>query len=551
MADEYDVIICGAGSGGGYLAGELSSYASILLLDAGPYVGGDPNPGTGSPDRRKFSTQINLGQFFPDNNTTTRGDNMFAYKMFMNQSNPILESVQREARLVGGGSQINVGAWIRPRLVDWDGFVTETGVDGWNKVTFEPHYQKCERIFHVHRNTRDVWNKGSVLYEQAALKLGIPIFETSSNRHQCIFCGHRLNAGMPCKYDSLMSTLVTQIPKALKNGTVLLDNATAVKIIITNGKATGVTYLRNGVLTTATAKKLVVASAGAIGTPALLRSSGVFDLNQNVGQYLRAHPGIPIDAIMPTADYNQDRGYQWNCYHYLMDDNGQPQDAIIHASAGFPANTPWVAAAVGTFGQEYKDLMRKFQNRSGAFIFQLKPAIYGQVAGDVTNPLVIYPIAARNNKLEPKTLADLKNSVRQVAKVYKSLGAWVTYPNGDDTDDLLEANLTQFVTTAGALHPQGTCRAAANAKRGVVDTYGNSFDVGNLMCVDASIIPNHISANPNATVMALANRAFEFIVPNILGKTLAPGDKASAFMNPVQTSKLIEQETIVPQEALQ
>src|SRR5262249_2007442 len=113
-----------------------------------------------------------------------------------------------------------------------------------------------------------------------------------------------------------------------------------------------------------------------------------------------------------------------------------------------------------------------FPQRAGAFIFQLKPGVYGQVAGGVQNPLIIYPVAAANGKLEPKTLTDLRNSVKQVAKVYKSMGAYTTYPNADDTDDLLDANLTAFVTTAGALHSQGTCRAAADAKRGVVDTYG-------------------------------------------------------------------------------
>lgn len=531
MADEFDVIICGAGSGGGYLAGEVAPYGSVLLLDAGPNVGGAPQPGIGDPARRRYSTQVNLGQFFPDNPLTTQGDSFFAYKMFMNQAVPIQESVQREARLVGGGSHINCGAWVRPRLVDWTGFADETGVQGWTKDEFEPHFRKAEQIFHVHRNTRDVWNKASVLYEQAALKLGIPVFETASNRHNCIFCGHRMNAGMPCKYDSLMSTLMTQIPKALANGAVLVDNATVVRVEISGNRATGVTYLRNGQLTTVTAKKLVVAAAGAIGTPALLRSSGVFALNRNVGQYLRAHPGVPIDAIMPTADWNTDRGYQWNCHHYLMDDKGQPQDAIIHLSAGFPANTPWAAAAVGTFGQPYKDLMRKFPNRAGAFIFQLKPAIYGQVTGEATRPLINYPIAGKDNKLEPKTMNDLINSIQQVARVYKSLGAYVTYPNGDDPRFVLEQTLTQFVTTAGALHPQGTCRAAANAKRGVVDTNGMSFDVANLMCCDASVIPNHISANPNATIMAMANRASAFVVTNILGKTLKPQDRAEAYMD--------------------
>jgi hypothetical protein len=45
--------------------------------------------------------------------------------------------------------------------------------------------------------------------------MGIPVWETTSNRKNCIFCGHRLNAGMPCKYNSLMSTALTQIPRAI------------------------------------------------------------------------------------------------------------------------------------------------------------------------------------------------------------------------------------------------------------------------------------------------------------------------------------------------
>jgi choline dehydrogenase-like flavoprotein len=63
----YDVIIVGAGSGGGYLAGEISPYCSVLILDAGPHVAGDVNFGVGSLQRRIYSTQINLGQYQPNN----------------------------------------------------------------------------------------------------------------------------------------------------------------------------------------------------------------------------------------------------------------------------------------------------------------------------------------------------------------------------------------------------------------------------------------------------------------------------------------------------
>jgi choline dehydrogenase-like flavoprotein len=42
------------------------------------------------------------------------------------------------------------------------------------------------------------------------------------------------------------------------------------------------------------------------------------------------------------------------------------------------------------------------------------------------------------------------------------------------------------------------------------------------MCCDASVIPNHISANPNATIMALSARAADFVITNVLGKTIKP-----------------------------
>ena len=44
------------------------------------------------------------------------------------------------------------------------------------------------------------------------------------------------------------------------------------------------------------------------------------------------------------------------------------------------------------------------------------------------------------------------------------------------------------------------------------------------MVCDASVIPNHISSNPNATIMATASRASEFVITNILGKTINPAN---------------------------
>ena len=44
-----------------------------------------------------------------------------------------------------------------------------------------------------------------------------------------------------------------------------------------------------------------------------------------------------------------------------------------------------------------------------------------------------------------------------------------------------------------------------------------SFDVQNLMCCDASVIPNALSSNPNAMIIAVASRAADFVNTQILG----------------------------------
>jgi choline dehydrogenase-like flavoprotein len=525
MANTYDVIIVGAGSGGGFLAGQIAPNCSLLILDAGPAFAGAANPGTGVLSRRTIATQINLGTWIPDSKASNHGSVFFSYPMYMDQSNPTSSSSQHEAKLVGGGSAINVGAWLRPRAVDWDGFNQATGLTDWTKALFEPHFQRAERILNVHRDDRAFWNPASVLYEKAANSMGIPTIVNASNRKNCLFCGHRLNAGMPCKYDSLQSTAITQIPTAIAAGATLVANATVTSINITNNKATGVTYVQqDGTTVVATANKLVVIASGAIGTPLLLRDAGLAQVNPNVGNYLRAHPGIGVDVLLPGTNWGQDRGYQWNLHHNAIDQNGNVTDAVVHASASFNANSAYIAATynLGAFGRPYKDLMRQWKQRAGAFIFAMKPGITGKVLGTRANPLVTYPVIDQSGYLEPKTMNDLLVGIHQVGEVYKSIGAFSAFPNPNTPLNILKQQITLFGTSAGALHPQGSCRAGASQSNSAVDSNLMSWDVKNLMCCDASVIPNALSANPNATIMAVASRAGDFINRQILGAASAP-----------------------------
>jgi choline dehydrogenase-like flavoprotein len=48
-----------------------------------------------------------------------------------------------------------------------------------------------------------------------------------------------------------------------------------------------------------------------------------------------------------------------------------------------------------------------------------------------------------------------------------------------------------------------------------------SWDIKNLMINDASVIPNALSSNPNAMIMAVSSRASDYVNHNILGAKTA------------------------------
>ncbi|WP_337918545.1 GMC oxidoreductase [Actinopolymorpha pittospori] len=61
-------------------------------------------------------------------------------------------------------------------------------------------------------------------------------------------------------------------------------------------------------------------------------------------------------------------------------------------------------------------------------------------------------------------------------------------------------------TLASYMHPVGTCRIGSD-KHAVVDTDLHVRGISGLRVADASVMPSIVSANTNATVYALAERA--------------------------------------------
>ena len=114
--------------------------------------------------------------------------------------------------------------------------------------------------------------------------------------------------------------------------------------------------------------------------------------------------------------------------------------------------------------------------------------------------------------IDPNYLDDDHDVRRMVAglDIAREIGAIIgrTHVGRELAPGDPQAYVKETVTTY--FHPVGTCRAGSDAMA-VVDPYLQVHGVAGLRVADASIMPSIVSANTNATVLAIAERAADLI----------------------------------------
>ncbi len=121
----YDVAIVGAGFSGPILASKIAEKGvnprngdrlKVALIDAGPYLKGDPKPGYGHPVRRhRFA---NMGR-----------DPGYHFRDFPGQFPGELATGAASAKLVGGSSMHPGASTFLDFPMDYMHYQNETGVD--------------------------------------------------------------------------------------------------------------------------------------------------------------------------------------------------------------------------------------------------------------------------------------------------------------------------------------------------------------------------------------------------------------------------------------
>lgn len=311
-----------------------------------------------------------------------------------------------------------------------------------------------------------------------------------------------------CLAGAKQSTTKTWLADAWRDGARILVRTRAERVIIENGRAKGVeAQTADGHKVTVRARA-VVAAAGAIHTPALLRRSGLE--NENIGRHLRLHPVTGVAGVFDE---------EIRPWEGVMQAVYSDQLADLHAGYGMKLESapfhPSVLAMYAPWrsARQHEDLMAKLPHLVPIGLL-LRDTSEGEVrVGRDGEPVVHY-------RLNDVDIGHVRTGLDGAAQVLEAAGAtsifsahkdWVSYEpgRGRGRQGFLEAadrcgwGAGQCVFTS--FHIMGSARMGGSERDSVCNPEGETWDVRGVYLADGSTFPTASGVNPMVTIEAIAH----------------------------------------------
>jgi choline dehydrogenase len=524
-----DYCIVGAGPAGCVLANRLSEdgRSRVVLLEAGP---------------RDWHPYLHI----PATCLLLYRDQRFNWH-YRSEPEPTLNDLPHtisQGKVLGGSSSINGMLHVRGDPGDFDSW-SQMGCDGWGYTELLPYFCKAERYEGELANKPDLRGRDGFhivsdfsaihpltrAFVKAAEEIGMPYNPDMNGETRDGVAYYQQNRSG--RFRSQPAQTYLRAARRRPNLSVKTE-ATCTRILFDSKRAVGIQYWSGDRLKTVRAQKEVILSAGAFRSPQLLHVSGIGSSetlssvgitpvveNRSVGENLRDHFQVRVaqrvKGVVTLNERTRGLAFGKELLKYLAFASGLLTMGASTAAAFFRSDE----------SKPYPDAQLMFAPGSfaGPGVLETEPGMTigswpsrprsrGRVflrSADVREP----PAIQLNYLSDEEDRRIVVECVRRSRKIFASgaMAQWsvretLPGPGREGFDEVLDYARQQG---GSGMHFVGTCRMGSDGQA-VVDPQLRVIGTDGLRVVDASVMPNCTLGNPNASIVAIAEKAADLIL---------------------------------------
>jgi choline dehydrogenase len=518
---EFDYVIVGAGSAGCVLAGRLSEQAdvSVAVLEAG---GSDRTLNVRIP--AAFAKMFRTGrdwEYFSDPEPGLMGRRVYMPR----------------GKMIGGSSSLNAMLYVRGNATDFDEWAKD-GATGWSYDEVLPYFILSESFargadeyrgdsgpLHVddHRSRTRV----TELIAEAAQQAGLPFNPDYNGANQEGVSFLQVTQKQGSRWSAADAWLRPAMSR--KNLTVR-PRTDVLRVEVTEGRASGVWVRGAEGPELIRARREVILSAGAIGTPQLLMLSGIGPAdhlrehgievvadNPNVGSHYQDHPFYLLNWETTAPGTLAEAESIRNLANYVFRGRGLLTSTVAEGTAFWRTNADLPAPDMQLhFGAAYFHNHGFDTHATPAFTIAptlVAPQSRGRIRLRSADPAEKPSIVG--NHLTERADVDAMIAGLELAREIAAQDALAgvrgreIHP-GERAASRADLEKALRRETDLIYHPTSTARMGAEGES-VVDPQLRVHGIEGLRVVDASVFPTVTRGNTNAATYMVAEKAADLI----------------------------------------